>query len=80
MPLTNGSTLAPSLGSRSLTTASTRSSAISAAPPRGSRRLPGSPWIPIPTSISPTVCARRGGRRDRVAPSRSEPLDASPAR
>jgi hypothetical protein len=60
MPLTNGSTAAPSAGARSLTTASIMSSAISPALPSGRRSRPGSPWMPMPTSISPSGRSKIG--------------------
>ena len=42
----------PPVKSRSASTGSTSISAISAAPASGTRRRPGSPWMPTPISIS----------------------------
>src|SRR3954447_13344140 len=60
MPLTNGSTCAPLAAPRSETTASTITSATCAAVPSASRRRPGSPWMPMPISISPAGRSKIG--------------------
>lgn len=52
MPLTNAMTPSPPEKSRSERIGSIRSSATRRAGASGTRRLPGSPWIPMPISIS----------------------------
>ena len=53
MPFTKARTESPRFRPRSETIGDTSHSAMASTDASFSRRLPGSPWMPIPTSISP---------------------------
>ena len=69
MPLTNASTRSPELNGRSSRIGVIRRSAICEAGPIFSRKRPGSPWMPMPISISSSAeleaRVARGGRDAR---------------
>jgi dihydroxyacetone kinase len=60
MPLTNARTESPLASPRSDTIGETSHSAISSIEASFSRRRPGSPWIPIPTSTSSSPSSNVG--------------------
>ena len=60
MPLTNARTVSPDFKPRSLTIGSRSISAISFTGASGTRRRPGSPWMPIPISISSSPSSKVG--------------------
>jgi len=60
MPLTNASTLSPSEKGRSSTIGVVSRSTILAAGSSGSRSRPGSPWMPMPISISSSPSSKLG--------------------
>ena len=60
MPLTNARTLSPRLRPRSDTIGETSHSAISSTGASFSRRRPGSPWMPMPTSTSSSPSSNVG--------------------
>ena len=78
MPLTKASTFDPLFGLRSETTASTITSTTSLAEPRSARRRPGSPWMPIPSSICPSGSSKialpeaGGTQEERATPNDRE--------
>ena len=60
MPFTNASTWSPDSYGRSSTTAVASRSTTWLAGPRGSRKRPGSPWMPMPISISSSGRSKLG--------------------
>src|SRR5438034_84779 len=61
IPLTKARTVSPRPMPRSDTIGSTSQSAISSTVLSFSRRRPGSPWIPMPTSTSSSPSSKLGG-------------------